>query len=48
MLINWILFYVCLQLMYGYVETDDDHNDEVDGNPVLYFKDKGACTAHIT
>ena len=33
------------QLIYGYVETDDD---EIDRNPDLHFKDKGSFTLHTT
>ena len=35
---NWIdliLFYVPLQLIYGYVETDNINGDDIDKNPVL-------------
>jgi len=28
------------QLIYGYVETDDDNDDEIDRNPDRHFKDK--------
>ena len=39
------MFYVNLQLMYGYVETDDANDDERDRNSLLHFKDKGSFTA---
>ena len=29
-LIDWILFYVCLQLIYGYVDTNDDNDIAID------------------
>ena len=28
-LINWHFYYVPFQLIYGYVETDDDNDDEI-------------------
>ena len=34
--------------MYGYVETDDDNDDEIDRNPNLHFKYKGSFTSHTT
>ena len=42
--------YVPVQLIYGYVETgdDDDNDNEIDRNPILFFKDKGSFTYHIT
>ena len=42
--VDYILFYVCLQLIYGYVQTGD--NDETE--TVLHFKDKGSVTSHTT
>jgi len=33
------------QLIYGYIETDDD---EIDRNPDFHFKDKGSFTSHTT
>ena len=30
---------------YGYVETDDDNDDEIDVN---HLKDKGSFTSHTT
>ena len=41
---NW--FYVPLQLIYGYVETDDENDDETDRNAVLNVKDKVYFTSH--
>ena len=35
------------QLIYGYVETDDD-SDEIGRNPDLHFKDKGSFASHTT
>ena len=43
-----MLFYVPVLLIYGYVETDDDNDDEKDRNPVLRFKDNGYFTYHTT
>ena len=37
-----------MQLVYGYVETDDDNDDEIDRNRVPRFKDKGTFTCHTT
>jgi len=36
------------QLMYYYIGTDDDNDDEIDSNPDLHFKDKGSFTFHTT
>ena len=36
------------QLSYGYEETDDDNDDELERNPDLHFKDKGSFTSHTT
>ena len=39
------------QLIYGYLQTDDDNNYEIDTNPDLNFKDKGffyTFTSHTT
>ena len=33
-----------LQLIYGYIEKDDDDNDETNRNLVIHFKDKGSFT----
>ena len=41
------LVYINLQLMYDYVVEDDD-NDEIDRNPVLYYKDYYFFTSHTT
>ena len=41
-------FNVHWQLIYGYVETDDDNDDETDRHPVLHVKDKGYFTPHTT
>ena len=30
------------QLIYGYVESDDENDDEIDKNSNLHFKDKGS------
>jgi len=35
-------------LVYGYVETDGDNDDEINRNPDLHFKDKGSFTSHTT
>ena len=35
-----------MQFIYGYIETDDDNDDEIDESPVLHFKDKGSFTSH--
>ena len=37
-----------MQLIYGYVENDDDNGDEIDGNSVLDFKDKCSFISHTT
>ena len=29
------------KLIYGYIETDDDNDDEINRNPNLHFMDKG-------
>ena len=42
-----MLFYGPVQLVYGYVETNDD-DDEIDKNPVLHFKDNGTFKSHTT
>ena len=42
--LNW--FYVPVQLIYGYVDNDND--DRIDRNPDLHFKDKGSLTSHTT
>ena len=39
-----MLFNVPMQLMYGYVVTDD----EIDKIPILHFKGKGYFTSHTT
>ena len=36
------------QLIYRYVETDDDNDDELDRKPDLNFKDKDYFTSHTT
>jgi len=36
------------QLIYGYVEKDDENDGEIDRNPDLHFKDKGSFTSHTT
>ena len=36
------------QLIYGYVETDDSNDDEIEKTPDLHFKDKGSITFHTT
>ena len=46
-LIDWLLFYVHVQIIYGYAETDDDNDDEIYRNSDLHFKDKGSFTSHI-
>ena len=46
-LVDWILFYVPAQFMYGYVETDDN-DDAIDKNSDFHFKDKGSFTTHTT
>ena len=33
------------QLIYGYIGTDDDNDDEIDRSPDLHFKDKGYFTS---
>ena len=38
--------YVNVQLIYGYVDNDDDKATKIDRNPVLSFKDKGSFIAH--
>jgi len=30
--IDWIVAYIPFQLIYGYVEMDDDNDDEIDRN----------------
>ena len=44
--IDSILFYALLQLICGYVETNDDIGNEIDRNPNLHFKDKGYFISH--
>jgi len=36
------------QLIYGYIRTDDDNDDEIDRNLDLHFKDKGSFTSDTT
>ena len=38
------------QLIYGYVETDgdNDNDDKIDRNPDFHFKDKSSFTSHTT
>jgi len=36
------------QLIYGYIGTDDDNDDEIDRNLDLHFKDKGSFTSDTT
>jgi len=40
------LVYVSLHLIYNYVETADDNDDEIDRNPPRHFKDNGSLTPH--
>ena len=35
-------YFTSHQLIYGYAETDDDNDEEIDRNLDLHFKDKGA------
>jgi len=46
--IVWLVEYCFTshQLIYGYVETADDNDDEIDRHPGLHFKDKGSFTSH--
>ena len=37
-----------LELIYGYVETDDENADEIDRNTALSFKDNGSFASHTT
>ena len=39
---------VLRQLIYGYLETDDDNDVEIGRNIDLHFKDKGLFTSHTT
>ena len=36
-----------MQLIYGYAETDDDYDDEVDRNHVLHIEEKDYSTSHL-
>ena len=40
-MIGLILIYIPLQLTNGYVETDENDNDDIYIGTVLNFKDKG-------
>ena len=40
-LIDLILFYIPEQLIYGYVETDGDSDDEIDRNLYPSFQRQG-------
>ena len=45
----WLnIVYVFVQRIYDYVESDDDNDEEIDRNDVLYFKNKGSFTSHNT
>ena len=49
-MIGWLIEYYFMshQLIYGYVERDDDNGDEIDRNLDLHFKDKGSFISHTT
>ena len=45
--VDWILLYVPLQLVYGYLETGND-DDEIARDFDLNVKDKEPSTSYIT
>ena len=48
---DWLIevyFKSFFQLIYGYVETVDDNDGEINRNTVLYLKDNKSFTFHST
>ena len=41
---NWLAeyYFTSHQLIYAYIEMEDDNDDEIDRDPDLYLNDKGS------